>query len=135
MGHSRKSSGPRYTPREVNQLEQEKVEPCTSCGKPSANSLAKEPDDTALCSGCANRLRAEEAEERFDELFRAARVLLREGEGQEDRIIPTLAYAKYACEGGSYLSKRHRFENLEEGSEAWEREADAFVSIYGSLRP
>jgi len=120
----------------MNPPKQEKVEPCTSCGKPSANSLANEPDDTAaLCSGCADRLRAEEAEERFDKLFRAARVLLREGIGQEDRVIPTLAYAKYACEGGSYLSKRHRFENLEEGSEAWEREADVFVSIYGSLRP
>ena len=115
--------------------EQEKVEPCTSCGKPSVNSLAIEPDDTTLCSGCADRLRAKEAEERFDELFRAARVLLREGIDQEDRIIPTLAYAKYACEGGSYLSKRHRFEELAEGSEAWEREADTFVSIYGSLRP
>ena len=136
MGHSRKSSGPRYTPREVNQLEQEKVEPCTSCGKPSANSLAKGPDETALCSGCADRLRAEEAEERFDELFKAARALLREGEDQEDRIIPTLALANYSCEGGSYLGVRsHRIEELEEGSEAWERWADSFVSMYGSLRP
>ena len=135
MGHSRKSSGAHITPREMNPPEQEKVEPCTSCGKPSANSLAIEPDDMALCSSCADRLRAEEAEERFDKLFRAARVLLREGIGQEDRIIPTLALANYSCEGGSYLSVSHRFENLEEGSEAWEREADAFVSIYGSLRP
>jgi hypothetical protein len=48
VGHSSKSSGaPRHTPREVNPPEQEKVEPCTSCGKPSANSLAIEPDGTA----------------------------------------------------------------------------------------
>ena len=120
----------------MNPPKQEKVEPCTSCGKPSVTSLANEPDDTAaLCSGCADRLRVEEAEERFDKLFRAARVLLREGIDQEDRVVPTLAYAYCVCEGDLYSSVSHRFEELEEGSEAWERRADAFVSAYGSLRP
>ena len=114
--------------------EREKVEPCTSCGKPSANSLAIEPHDTALCSGCANRLRAEEAEERFDTLFRAARVLLREGIGQEDRIIPTLALANYNCEEGSYPSVSHHLEKLAQDSETWEREADKFISTYRNLR-
>ena len=46
-----------------------------------------------------------EAEERFDELFRAARVLLRERVGQEDRVIPTLAYAGYNCEHDLYSSR------------------------------
>lgn len=63
-------------------LEHEKTEPCASCGKPSPNRTVTEPDNTALCGSCANRRRTEEEslpppEERFDQLFRAARVLLR----------------------------------------------------------
>jgi hypothetical protein len=75
------------------------------------------------------------AEERFKELFKAARVLLREGIDQEDQLIPTLALANEICRDGSYLGIKHCFEKLAQDSEAWEREADAFVSTYGRLRP
>jgi hypothetical protein len=70
--------------------------------------LITETDDALFCDGCADRLRAGEAiaywlpaeeepspppEERFGELFKAARVLLRERIADEDLIYPTLAYA------------------------------------------
>src|SRR4051812_3810769 len=87
--------------------EQEKTKPCVSCGKPSANTLATELDGVAICDSCTDRLRTGGAisywapseeeplplpEERFEELFKAARVLLREGVTEEDQIYPTLAF-------------------------------------------
>src|SRR5918993_857336 len=104
--------------------EQEKIEPCASCGKPSTNRPVTEPDTTAPCDRCTDRQRTEEKsssppEERFDALFRAARVLLREGIDQEDQIIPTLALANLTYEERPYLDVRHRFEKSAEDTEGW----------------
>jgi hypothetical protein len=74
-------------------------------------------------------------EERFDALFRAARVLLREGIDQEDQVIPTLTLANLTHEEGPYLDLRQRFKKLVKAGEGWERWVDEWVSAYGSLRP
>jgi hypothetical protein len=97
-----------------------------SPGKTSSNRLATEPNNTALCHSCADRGRTEEEtvlppEERFDALFRAARVLLRKGIDQEDQIVLTLALAKRNYEDGAYSGEKHR--------------EDSWISAFGSLRP
>jgi hypothetical protein len=89
----------------------------------------------------------ENIEEGFGELFKAARVLLREGITEEDQIFPTLAFA-FRTVGGrdpdldprdpdplDHLDYDYKRLVKEEGCETWEREADRFVSLYGSLRP
>jgi len=112
--------------------------------------LVFEDDHVPLCDECVERWRSrgaisywlptEEippppAEERFDELFRAARMLLKEG-AEEDQIIPTLALANEIGQGVSHLvAARTRFVKIREDREAWNNEADKFVRRYGSLRP
>jgi hypothetical protein len=120
--------------------EQEKIEPCASCGKPSTNRLVTELDITALCDRCTDRRPTEEEslpppKERFDALFRAARVLLREGIDQEDQIIPTLVFARLACKDGSYVGASPFYPKLSEDAGGWERWVDKWVSLYRSLRP
>src|SRR5829696_3512423 len=131
----------RATTSGMDLLEQEKSESCTSCAKASASGLVTKVGNTGLCQGCMDRLRAEKEdslpppEERFDELFRAARVLLKEGIDQEDQIIPTLALANLTYEEIPDLGVRHRFEKPTEYGDGWERWVDRWVSAYGSLRP
>lgn len=94
--------------------EQEKTEHCASCGKPGANKLVTELGGVVLCDSCADRIRTGETvgywgpaeeepspppEERFGELFKAARVLLDHGIADEDVIYPTLAYASERGQG------------------------------------
>jgi len=75
------------------------------------------------------------AEERFNELFRAARTLLKQ-DAEEDQIIPTLALAHQIGQGVLHLvAERTRFATIGEDTEAWDKEADRFVHRYGSLRP
>jgi hypothetical protein len=87
---------------------QEKIEPCSSCGRPAADLLATEVDNVILCENCISRVRSGQEisywgpsepeptwppEERFSDLRKAAQILLREGVTEEDRIYPTLAFA------------------------------------------
>jgi hypothetical protein len=75
------------------------------------------------------------AEERFDELFKAAKILL-ELDAEEDQIIPTLALANQIGEGVWHLvAERTRFVKVGEDGEAWNKEMDNFVRRYRSLRP
>jgi hypothetical protein len=75
------------------------------------------------------------AEERFDELFRAARMLLEVNAG-EDQIIPTLALANAIGQDVPHLiAARRRLLKLSEDRQAWNNEVDKFVRRYGSLRP
>ena len=104
----------------MGQPEREKIENSASCGEPSAT----------------------EAEERFKELFKAARVLLREGIDQEDQIIPTLALANLTYDLAHLTDEelpfpdvRLHFKKPAEDSEGWDRWVDRWVSAYGSLRP
>ena len=131
--------------------EERKTDPCASCAKPGANRLKTEVDDVPLCDACSDRLRSGEVvgffiptdvesppphEERFSDLFEAARVLLKQGGAEEDQIIPTLAFANEMGQGlVNLLSIRRRLVEASEDSEEWERVSDEFVGRYGSLRP
>ncbi len=78
--------------------QQDGVERCASCGEPATTQLVTELDNAPLCEGCSGRLLAGEAvayfvpteeepspppDERFADLFKAARVLLRDGKAEE----------------------------------------------------
>jgi hypothetical protein len=131
--------------------EEEKTDPCASCGKPGVNRFKNEVDDVPLCGACSDRLLSGEAvayfvptevepppppKERFGALFEAARVLLEQGGAEEDQIIPTLAFANEIGQGlVSLLSIRRQLVEASGGAEKWERASDEFVSRYGSLRP
>jgi len=130
---------------------QGKIESCASCGKPGAGRLVTGLEDAILCESCIGRVRAGEAtsywahtepepdpppEERFEELFRAARVLLNEGIEEEDQIFPTLALANELGQGVAHLlGVQSLFRRLVEDEGAWAAESDRFVRRYGSLRP
>src|SRR5829696_554698 len=134
----------------VNLPSPESLEPCASCGRLGANTLVVGDDHLPLCDNCAEKWRTkksigfwvptEEApplstEERFDELFKAARILLEERAG-EDQIIPTLALANEIGQDLSHLvTARTRFVRIGGDREAWDNAADEFVRRYGSLRP
>jgi hypothetical protein len=146
----------------VSVPEQEKIEHCVSCGKPVAGRLITEIDDetpgrlirgidaVSLCEECIARLQSrggvgvwvhteEEPpppEARFDELFKAARVLFKEGITKEDQIFPTLAFANEIGQGTEHLvAEKERLARAKVDGETWEREANLFLSKYGRLRP
>lgn len=88
--------------------EQAETGRCASCGKSGAVKAVAELDNAPLCVSCVGRVSSEKAisywapaeegppppsEERFSELFRAARTLLQEGTADENVIYPTLALA------------------------------------------
>jgi hypothetical protein len=74
-------------------------------------------------------------EERFDELFTAARVLLKENE-EENRIIPTLALANEIGQGRPHLiAEKQRLLELGSNIQVWDEEANSFTRRYGGLRP
>ncbi|HEV2744201.1 MAG TPA: hypothetical protein VGV91_13680, partial [Rubrobacter sp.] len=85
------------------------------------------------CEECDERLRAGEvpricepwdtdptpAEERYRALFRAAQTLRRAGITDEDKIIPTLAFAARSFELTNLSIMRDRLAEAEAGSEEW----------------
>jgi hypothetical protein len=74
-------------------------------------------------------------EERFGELFKAARVLLEDGAG-EDQIIPTLALANLVGQGVPRLvAQKERLVELRNDEQVWDKEADRFARRYSGLRP
>src|SRR5688572_21364528 len=98
-GSSRKSYEPALRPSLMSTSKQEGDERCASCGKPATTQFVTELDNVPLCEGCSDRLLAGEAvtyfppteeepspppEKRFADLFKAARVLLRDGKAEED---------------------------------------------------
>jgi hypothetical protein len=96
-----------------------------------------------VCPACISRVRAGAGwdywfptkDNSFDELFRAATVLLKENTG-EDQIIPTLALAHHLCHGVPRLvAEKERLVGVWEGKEAWDEEADRFARRFGGLRP
>ena len=76
-------------------------------------------------------------EQRFEEIFKAARVLLREGVIEEAQIIPTLALANEIAQGDLVLitAKKQLVAAWEGSSEAWEAEVDRFVRERPNFRP
>ena len=74
----------------------------------------------------------------FDELFKAARVLLKECaiKNEEDRIIPTLALANHLCHGVPRLvAQKERLVGVWGDGQVWNEEADRFGRRYSGLRP
>jgi hypothetical protein len=136
----------------VDPTEPGKREECASCGRSGAASrLVAEADEVLLCKGCADRLLAGEAigywlpdkaepleppEERFAELFKAARTLLKEGITEEDRIYPTLAFANELGQGVEVVEQKERLVSAWEGnSDTWTDAVGAFSRRWTSIRP
>jgi hypothetical protein len=132
--------------------EQADFEHCASCGKPSSNKLLTEFDDVILCGDCVDRLReggtisywlpTEEEpppppEERFAELFEAARVLLREGVTEEDQIYPTLAFANELGQGVvNFVEEKDRLVSAySSDADSWDEAVDWFSRKHASMRP
>jgi hypothetical protein len=113
----------------VKSLPDSKQERCASCGK--FKGLSQYPpnhaDSTYLfCGECIRRLEEGERlflvftsefeppsppEEGFSCLFRAARVLLREGVSDEDQILPTLVFAHEIDRGAAGGRAATTYEN------------------------
>jgi hypothetical protein len=131
--------------------EPKKYEQCASCGSSGAHTLKIEADEVLLCDGCADRLRAGEAitfwlptkeepppppEERFADLFKAARILLEMGISEEDQIYPTLAFANELGQGVEIIEQKERLVSAwEDGSDIWADAVDAFSRRCPSIRP
>ena len=123
---------------------------CASCGsKVTGASFWHLGDYVPFCASCMTQARAGAGlnyylptkkdsslpiEERFDELFKAARVLLGENAG-ESQVVPTLALASLLGQGVPRLAaEKERFAKLQ-AKETWDTEADGFARRYGGLRP
>jgi hypothetical protein len=73
--------------------------------------------------------------EGFDELFKAAKVLLEDNAG-ENQIIPTLALANHLCHGVPRLVReKERLVGVWGDKRTWHEEADRFARRFGGLRP
>jgi len=74
-------------------------------------------------------------QERFAELFAAARALLRM-DAEENRVIPTLALANEIGQGRPHLlAEKKRLLRSEGDKRLWKAEAHKFTLRYGGLRP
>jgi hypothetical protein len=105
----------------------------------------------ALCNSCTNRLLAGKAigyfvpteeeplpppEERFEELFKVARVLLKEGVTEEAQIIPSLAFANEIGQRVlDLIDMKERLVAVQEDPKAWRVEAEKFTQKHPGLRP
>jgi hypothetical protein len=76
-------------------------------------------------------------EVRFAELFKAARVLLKEGIAEEDQIYPTLAFANELGQGlVDFIEEKERLVSAwKDGSESWAEAVYEFSWRHPSLRP
>lgn len=112
------------------------------CGGPWARFSV---DGPPLCETCQQRLESGELvwpsytarpvppEDRFDDLFEAAHVLLAEQVDNPDQIIPTLAFAHELGRGLFHLpAEKKQMEYFADSPEAWDRTADRFARTYGA---
>jgi hypothetical protein len=75
-------------------------------------------------------------EKRFEALFEAARALLKEGIGEEDRVFPTLAFAGEVGEGYVELkAAKDRLVAARKNVERWPLEVDEFMRACPPYRP
>jgi hypothetical protein len=131
--------------------EPKKTKYCASCGSPNIGGRTSNLSGAVrLCVGCTVRMRSGlrldyrlptrddsllPVEERFNELFTAARVLLKEN-AEENRIIPTLALANEIGQGRPHLiTEKQRLLELGSDKQIWDEEANSFTRRYGGLRP
>jgi hypothetical protein len=142
--------------------EPEKTKTCPSCGAQLGDPTQRKGvaefgrkftilgDDVRLCVACTTRVVAgagwgyrlptkEDSplpeEERFDELFKAARVLLEE-DAEENQIIPTLVLANHLCHGvPRLLAEKERLVELWDRGQVWDEEVHRFARRFGGLLP
>lgn len=116
--------------------------PCALCGRSGAEFVVGGPP---VCERCQLRLDSAKAkwpsfltmplppDERYEELFKAARVLLRERVSDVERIIPTLAFAHELGRGFFHLpAEKKQMEYFASYPEAWKQAADRFAQEYHS---
>jgi hypothetical protein len=104
------------------------------------NCEASGPLQYGVCGRCHDLIlgSAPAPEEKFAELFKAARALLNEGIGEEGQIIPTLAFAAWSGPA-LYITSAWR-ERLVKASgtdsdKLSDQDVDAFLAHYSNLRP
>jgi hypothetical protein len=135
----------------MSTTEPKNYEYCASCGSSGARTVKILADEVLSCDSCVARLWAGEAvsfglsteeeppprpEERFADLFKAARVLLEMGISEEDQIYPTLAFATELGQGGKIIEeKEHLVSAWEGGSDIWADAVGAFSRRCPSIRP
>jgi hypothetical protein len=128
--------------------DQEEFKRCASCGM--AGVELSTAGDINLCEECQQKEISGEglwlsslpdheeppAEERFHEVFKAARVLHKERITTENQIIPTLALAeKIDQDIPNLIEAKERLVIAAENHATWEREADRFSQEFKGLRP
>ncbi len=128
-----------------------RIKRCASCGSTALGGRTSNlSGEVFLCVGCTVRMRSGAGldyrlptkddsplpiQERFTELFAAARALLRK-DAEENQVIPTLALANEIGQGRPHLiAEKERLLKLGDDKEAWDEEASKFARRYGGLRP
>jgi hypothetical protein len=127
-------------------------ERCASCDMPGARQLVPELENVVLCDGCADRLQGGETisywdiaerppsppepSERYERLFDAARVLIKERIADEDLIYPTLAYANELGQRIPVLEREAAMLiNSAANASNWERARETFSRRHSGLVP
>jgi hypothetical protein len=125
---------------------------CTMCGEPTLVKLFDNTDHSSVtnfCEECRGKLRAGKAlasfvpstekpippEEKFEEVFRVARVLLTTGAAVANQVAPTLAFAAQTCEWPNLASLRDAFLETQEGGETWNGLSQRFSTEFRGLHP
>jgi hypothetical protein len=130
--------------------EQQKTERCASCGKPGTTRLVTDLDNVPLCADCADRIRAGNAvayflpsqeepplqpEERFKQLFGAARALFKAGVEDEDVVYPTLVFANEMGQDADSSTAKERLVAASNDAKAWREEANRFTREFRGFKP
>jgi hypothetical protein len=129
--------------------EQQKDERCASCGKLGTTRLKTDLHNVPLCDDCADRIRTGNAvayfvpteesppqpEERFEELFGAARALFEAGVVDEDVVYPTLVFANEIWHRLDFAAARDRLVAAWNDTNLWREEADRFTREYRGFKP
>ena len=74
-------------------------------------------------------------EDRFSELFKAARALFKAGEAEEDVVHPTLVFANEIGQDSVKAAAKERLVTAWSGGKAWCEEADNFARKYKGFTP
>lgn len=124
----------------MNLTEQEENEHCAWCGREAEDGLTI--DGLSICEPCSVEILFKEGvdrrrtlsalppKRRIEELFRAARALLKEDIGHEDVVIPTLVLAV----GFDLEDIRRRLSEAKQSPARWKAEIDALVRTYSQVR-
>ena len=96
----------------------------------------KVPREGDICSRCAELgPKPEDVPDKYRELFRAARVLFKEGETDEYKVIPTLAFAANSSEMPELRSVREQFAEVKDkyAEETAAQKSEEWMKLYDQL--